>query len=410
MSLSGERQYSARLKRQIARMRADDKKAAGEIRKLSATFSGQSLSDAAFQKTGRLVNVKDGRAFFKGFDNEMVSVELLSKNPMASIKKKRKPGKPSPAQLRARRKFAAAAKARAKAARAAKRAAGIKTPTKKRASATKPPKKRNVLTPDRNHPVEVTRHWRKGGASAWQRAEAAGQRRLFAMNGKRSGIIAPTKAYELVKVHNTRPLMTTPIKSSDSLEKLTRELTKRNDKTLAIFDRKGNWIAGAFVRTYNGKKSNGSGIAKAKQQRKEFLGSPARKVTNTTVPKGAKPKGALSKMGRLMRVKVKGRSWMDFQGVPMLARDAKNKMFVTGTAYKITAKGKRRNPDGFEDLGEITHIEYAATKTHLDGYPVTYVHELGEEGGAKPHAIVNSDGHLLIEGGDYTITSRGIEN
>jgi hypothetical protein len=180
-----------------------------------------------------------------------------------TTKKKRKPGEPSPAQLRARRKFAAMAKARAKAARAAKRAAGIKTPAKKRASATKPPKKRNVLTPDRNHPVEVTRHWRKGGASAWQRAEAAGQRRLFTMNGK---------------------------------------------------------------------KANGSGIAKAKKQRQEFLGSPARKVTNTTVPKGAKPKGALSKMGRLMRVKVKGRSWMDFQGVPTLARDAKNKMFVTGTA------------------------------------------------------------------------------
>lgn len=401
MSLSGGRQYGAKLKRQIARMRADDKKAADEIRRLSATFSGQSLSDAAFQKTGRLVSVKDGRAFFKGFDNEMVSVELLGKNPMASIKKKRKPGEPSPAQLRARRKFAAMARARAKAARLAKRAAGIKTKAKKRASATKPPKKRNVLTPDRNHPIEVTRHWRKGGASAWQRAEAAGQRRLFAMNGKNVPYLGSV-------LEKAAKQMLSDGKTTGSVIKWLIDAKVKKNDAIAIVERleHARLSKNPAIRRVH----NGSGIAKAKKQRQEFLGSPARKVTNTTVPKGAKPKGALSKMGKLMRIKVKGRSWMDFQGVPTLARDAKNKMFVTGTAYKITAKGKRRNPDGFEDLGEITHIEYAATKAHLDGYPVTYVHAMGEEGGEKPHAIVNSDGHLLIEGGDYTITSRGIEN
>jgi len=86
-------------------------------------------------------------------------------------------------------------------------------------------------------------------------------------------------------------------------------------------------------------------------------------------------------------------------------------MVVLGKHYTLKNwKGKRRNPDGFTDLGEISVIEYAATKDHLDGKPTLYYHRMGEDGGEKPHAVVNGEGLLLIEGGDYTITSRGIEN
>ncbi len=319
-------------------------------------------------------------------------------------KKKRKPGEPSPAQLRARKKFAAMAKARAKAARLAKKAAGIKTPSKKRATTAKPTKRRNSLEPDRIHTTKVRQHWRVGPESAWKRAEKAGQQRLFAMNGKPA---SGSEEWERLWANYVNAIASV----GDAKNKGQRRAAlMRWGKAEKAIEKHSPGFLDQIRASERAPKTNGSGIKKAKAQRKEFLGSPARKVVSTTVPKGAKPKGALSKMGRLMRVKVKGRSWMDFQGVPTLARDAKNKMFITGNGYKITAKGKKRNPDGFEDLGEITHIEYVATKAHLDGYPVTYVHAMGEEGGAKPHAVVNSDGLLLIEGGDYTITSRGIEN
>jgi len=46
--------------------------------------------------------------------------------------------------------------------------------------AENPRQRANADRPDADHPVEVRRHWRTGGASQWQRAAKAGQHDLFA--------------------------------------------------------------------------------------------------------------------------------------------------------------------------------------------------------------------------------------
>ena len=330
---------------------------------------------------------------------------------MATAKKKRKPGTPSPAQLRARRKFAAMAKARAKAARAAKRASGIKSkkrPTAKRPAVKKAtrktPRKRNVLSPDRNHPIEVTRHWRKGGASAWQRAEAAGQKRLFAMNPNGKRINLHDLQRQIIKWRSKGMLAWEVDRRLIKMGLTVARAKSERKRAFTVFNQDQRYSARRLP-------NPSGGISRAKAQRKEFLGSPSRKTLTVYVPKGSKVKGALSAMGKLHRIKVRGRTAFDFsRGNIFLARDGRNRMHVAGKGYRIAAKGKRRNPDGLQDLGVIESIEYVATKSHLDGEPTIYVHKMGEEGGEKPHLLVNDEGLALIDGGDYTITERGIEN
>jgi uncharacterized C2H2 Zn-finger protein len=326
---------------------------------------------------------------------------------MATATKNKKPGEPSPAQIRARRKFAKMAKERAKAARAAKRAAKAAAPTKKRTVATKAAKKAVVRKPakkaapkrnaehrDAQHPIHVRQYWqgRKGYETPWQRAHKAGQKQLFAMN---SGI-------KETKLPDGKTLLT--------CSKCGR--VAYADKG-HLRHKPGCPVKAAKSIKKSVGRSNPTSVTKAKQLRKEFLGTPAKKVTTMYAPKGSGARGALGLMGKLKRIKIKGRKSLDFSKAgAVLAQSGKRKMFVLGKGYTLNhLPGKKRNPDGFVDLGEITTIEYEATKAHLgDTAPVTYYHHMGEEGGAKPHALVNDEGLLLIDGGDYTITSAGIIN
>ena len=160
-----------------------------------------------------------------------------------------------------------------------------------------------------------------------------------------------------------------------------------------------------------GKHSNGS----AAKLRREWSGRSG-KVTNSYAPKGSGVKGTVIKMGELKKVYIKGRAPMTFPaGAAMLAyapkaSRRKDQMVVLGKGYKLH-QVRRANPEGLEDLGEITQIEYIETKHQFgDTEPVTYFHKLGEEGGERPHAVINDEGLLLIEGGDYTITPEGIRD
>lgn len=154
------------------------------------------------------------------------------------------------------------------------------------------------------------------------------------------------------------------------------------------------------------------GIATARKQYKEFTGRPSRKVSTNYAPKGSKAPKSVAAMGKLKKVFVKGRAPLNFSAANATLARSGNKMFVLGKGYTLShVKGRRRNPDGFEDLGEITRLEYEATKTHLgDAQPVTYFHKMGEEGGARPHAVVNDEGLLIIDGGSQYIDQAGIHD
>lgn len=423
--------------------------------------------------------------------------------------KKKTKSSPSPAQLRARRKFAAMAKARAKAARAAKRAAGKagKKPVKRRNYTTLGP----VRVGGKTYPAGTTfpkqRYtFTSGGRTLLftTKAEAETIAKKIAADTRRA---VKVKKEELNKNGVTyRGAGGFTVKGNPSIKGATRYVVVKGNKKVgaisyrlksaaqqaarkiggsvkavisgATTKRNGFWrerladkvqgkklkplrqvarekiaekIRGKkknaehrdaqhpiHVRQYwqgrkgyksqwqraheagqkqlfpmkNGKKKK-NGTSAAKAAYKEFTGKPSRKVSTMYAPKGSGARGTLAAMGKLKKIHVKGRTALDFKGganAPTLARDPKtNQMFVLGKNYRL--KRARKNSATMEDLGEITRLEYEAQKVHLgDTQTVTYFHQMGEEGGAKPHCLVNSEGLIVISGGDYTITERGIEN
>lgn len=365
---------------------------------------------------------------------------------MATVKTKKKTKAPSPAQLRARRRFAAAAKARAKAALAAKQAAGLKAPKKRMTPARKAKvpsakamRRRNLDHRDAKHPIHVTDYWqgRRGYKTQWQRAHEGGQKQLFQVKNPAAFSAKLVRGSQIWKslssdkrqviISTLRALNKNSWRQDSSAKAIGRlgGLTKSQASDVAAFCKVGFTVpldvikaaqkAGdpGIIDRYrsDGKRANGAGTSLARKRRAEFVGRPSRKVVNSYAPKGSGAKGTLVAMGKLKKLKIKGRPAIDFKGVPMLAHDPKtDRMFVLGKGYSMKLF-KKRNPEGIEDLGEVTHIEYEAVKTQLgDTEPVVYVHELGEEGGERPHALVNEENLLILEGGEYYITPEGIRD
>ena len=111
------------------------------------------------------------------------------------------------------------------------------------------------------------------------------------------------------------------------------------------------------------------------------------------------------------KLHIKGGKTYNFKGVPTLAQHPKtDQLFVLGKNYTVNAP--KKNPgDRMVDLGEVKTIEYEAVKTHLgDSKPVRYYHHFGEEGGERPHALVNEEGLIIFSGGDYYIRPEGIRD
>lgn len=293
--------------------------------------------------------------------------------------------------------------------RAAANARGFSaTLIRKRTERVAPKRKRNLDHQDAKHPIAVTKHWRAGGASQWQRAHAAGQKQLFSMNPQMTAAEKAALKVFLSFGYQKQPIA---IKQTDKWGRW--HAVYADGKTANDYSFHGSRDVSGTVRDAlrgRGKSAN-PGAAKGKALFKEFAGRPARKVSRTYAPKGSGAKGTLGAMGKLVKIKVRGRTALDFTPTKaILARDAKNQMYVLGRGYKLNLKGKRHNPTGFEDLGQIDAIEYEATKSHLDGVPTIYVHKMGEEGGARPHLLVNEEGLAIISGGEYSIDERGIIN
>ena len=159
------------------------------------------------------------------------------------------------------------------------------------------------------------------------------------------------------------------------------------------------------------RKANG-GASLARKRRQEFVGRPSKKTLSMYAPRGSGASGTVVAMGKLKKLHIKGRTPLDFKGSALLAHNPKtDQMYILGRNYSLKHLRKNPSTSGLEDIGEVTRIEYEATKTHLgDKGPVTYYHRLGEEGGKRPHALINEENLLILEGGDYYIRPEGIRN
>lgn len=147
---------------------------------------------------------------------------------------------------------------------------------------------------------------------------------------------------------------------------------------------------------------------KSRQQREQFTGKKSTKTLSLLAPTGAPKSFAI--LGRLKSIKTRSKTFTPPQsrknpdGGVFLAESPDGKLHIIGDPLPVMSSHN-------DDFGPIVEIEYIAKKPHL-GYPETteFFHKMGEETGVKPHLVTDREGALLIKGGDYYITERGIEN
>jgi hypothetical protein len=132
----------------------------------------------------------------------------------------------------------------------------------------------------------------------------------------------------------------------------------------------------------------------------EFRGKDVSRASKLSAATGTP--STLAELGRLKGLKLRGRTLRFNSG--RLAADSRKKLHVVGVKMKY-----RGNPNGSEiDVGEILSVTYQADKPHIEKGVFKYVHKFGEEGGVRPHLIIDAEGYPKIEGGSYGITSDGI--
>ena len=87
--------------------------------------------------------------------------------------------------------------------------------------------------------------------------------------------------------------------------------------------------------------------------------------------------------------------------------------FYEAFHWGMKSQGKRRvkvapQPDVLTNIGDLVNVTY---ETNKGGEEAQWIHAFGEEGGRRPKLAVDPDNKRLhIVGGDYTVTSKGIEN
>lgn len=138
----------------------------------------------------------------------------------------------------------------------------------------------------------------------------------------------------------------------------------------------------------------------------EFQGRDSKREYSLAVPNGT-PKDVAT-LGRLIEVQTAKHGVLRFNNNPAYLGSTAGRKLVIGLSrpYRIN------NPDGGAavDLGEVKAVVYKTRKPHLDDGAVhEYIHKLGEEGGARPHLVLQN-GVLSLKGGDYKITREGIRN
>jgi hypothetical protein len=324
----------------------------------------------------------------------------------------------------------------------AKRVVVVRNKTAKKATK----RKRNLDHRDSTHQVQVSKHWRAGGLSQWQRAHHAGQKDLFGhgikAKAKRNPLIQPGRRYKMKPDYEPTAMIEAGMRGGFKAVFIAKDglagqvggfktraeatawakaqgfkveqKTKKRNATRAIRPRKAAKSSRRVLSSGRKPRATGSKkrVAVARKRktnpsageiRKEFAGRHT-KDSRLYFPDGT-PQG-LAKLGKLVLIKTKSGpiQLVNRKGEVWLCVDT-NKRFHLGSTINAPLF------DGAKNFGEVKEIEYQESKPHL-GYTkkIIWFHHMGEEGGRRPELISNSKGELKFKGGDYRITTRGIEN
>ncbi len=290
-------------------------------------------------------------------------------------------------------------------------------------------RKRNLDHKDSRHQVEVSRHWRAGGLSQWQRAHKAGQHDLFAHGIKarnpKGPIPTPQNQSQYKALYEEYSHWRHHAKSTaeKALLKKIKSAMARYEKGLkhapvsrnskrAKTARAGASRAGrkaaktrsrkSVVKTRNAAPKRATRNPSPESIRKEFAGAVSGS-RDLYFPKGT-PQG-LAKLGKLVSITTEEGTIKPVSGSAWLCADTKEKLHIGSTSNAPLFDGPARS------FGKVSKVEYESSKPHL-GYkgPIIWFHHMGEESGHKPTLHADGKGGLVFRGGQYRLTKRGIEN
>jgi hypothetical protein len=370
-----------------------------------------------------------------------------TKHKVAKIAKvKRKVGKPSPAQLAARAKFVAMVRAKAKGKKKAnpkwtvwpvgksgtprKGTRGLGTVrafTKWGAGRKAKRLARRSKTPRGTMGLGLMRMNAKGKKNPGVIKMSEAQ---FAKLGKRIGLSSPapvrTRSTGIGRPHRkaARKFKKVDVFGGSGFLGLGRSIQRIKRENPGLFAKLKGLIAGGGkkkVAKVGYRKTQRGKYRPTKYMERKSLshGRPVLRYANPTpakvftefrgkgVTRKTKVKAAsgtpstLAELGKLRELKLRGRTLRFKAG--RLAADGRKKLHIVGVKMKY-----RGNPGGEIDVGEIISVTYEADKPHVESGIYNYIHKFGEEGGKRPHLIVDPEGYPVIEGGSYRINADGI--
>lgn len=161
------------------------------------------------------------------------------------------------------------------------------------------------------------------------------------------------------------------------------------------------------------------GNPSADELRESFAGCPADRVDLYDEPH--MPRGNYALLGKLLALYVKpltGGQVIEIhgKGVKVVADESAQQIYFVGGDQDMDPHlekfGAQDIGGGRYELGEATRIDYKQRKEHVaDPDLDEWRHQFGEENGIRPRVLyAPAHKRLLLEGGDYRITERGIEN
>lgn len=363
-----------------------------------------------------------------------------------AAKKKRVSAPPSPAQLAARAKFVAMVKAKSKGTKKNKRLFPRSKPLPGARPLVSPPGRASALKIDKQ--LRAQQAWDKAAKKKNPRKRNPAILRLTEAQAKAYG----SKIKGLSSPAPVRQAAQTSIRRAVPVARKSATKRKKTFKKVGIFGGSGFLGLGRSVQRIkrNSKKKNGRGFgtsgpswmsSRSKVKRfarsrkgaskvKGFFGiktktrsrqgsavfdrfnpAPAKVFSEFRGKEVARSKkvsaatgtpSTLAELGKLKELKLRGKTLKFRAG--HLAADGRKKLHIVGVKLKY-----RGNPEGAEiDAGEIISVTYEADKGHIEPGVFNYVHKFGEDGGVRPHLVVDPEGYAKIEGGSYTINADGI--